>query len=114
MALSRKERYDLKQARRKQNRELRKHGLEVLQGEHWAKLDKSAQIGKLQRVAEREVRLRTSLNHTIDNGADAVERAAAAKAKRKLNVRWYNRGASSVVGYWDKSQKPGVCIQVQA
>lgn len=113
MALSRQERYELKQARRKQNRELRKHGLEVLQGEHWAKLDKSAQIGKLQRTAEREVRLRTSLNHTIDNGVGS-ERAAAAKVKRKLNDKWFNRSASSITGYWDKTQKPGVCIQVQA
>lgn len=113
MALSRQERYELKQARRKQNRELRKHGLEVLQGEHWAKLDKSAQIGKLQRTAEREVRLRTSLNHTIDNGAGS-ERAAAAKAKRKLNDKWFNRSVSSITGYWDNTQKPGVCIQVQA
>lgn len=112
MALSRQERYELKQARRKQNRELRKHGLEVLQGEHWAKLDKTAQIGKLQRTAEREVRLRTSLNHIIDTGV-ASERAAAAKAKRKLNNKWYNRGAASVVGYWDRTQKPGVCIQIQ-
>lgn len=113
MALSRKERYDLKQARRKQNRELRKHGLEVLQGEHWAKLDKSAQIGKLKRIAEREMRLRTSLNCTIDNGVGS-ERAAAAKAKRKLNDKWFNRSVSSITGYWDKTQKPGVCIQVQA
>lgn len=113
MALSRQERYELKQARRKQNRELRKHGLEVLQGEHWAKLDKSAQIGKLQRIAEREVRLRSHLNHTIDNGVGS-ERAAAAKAKRKLNDKWFNRSASSITGYWDKTQKPGVCIQVQA
>lgn len=113
MALSRKERYELKQARRKQNRELRKHGLEVLQGEHWAKLDKTAQIGKLQRIAEREVRLRQHLNNTADHGLDAAERAAAAEAKRKLNNKWYNRGAASVVGYWDKTQKPGVCIQIQ-
>lgn len=102
MALSRQERYELKQARRKQNRELRKHGLEVLQGEHWTKLDKSAQIGKLQRTAEREVRLRTSLNHTIDNGVGS-ERAAAAKAKRKLNDVWTNRHSQSLGDYW----KPG-------
>lgn len=99
MAMSRQERYELKQARRKQNRELRKHGLEVLQGEHWAKLDKSAQIGELQRTAEREVGLRTSLNHTIDNGVGS-ERAAAAKAKRKLNDVWTNRHARSLGDFW--------------
>lgn len=113
MAMSRQERYELKQARRKQNRELRKHGLEVLRGDHWAKLDKSAQIGKLQAIAEGEVRLRANLNHTIDTGSGA-ERAAAAKAKRKLNDKWFNRNVDSISGYWDKTQKPGVCVQIQA
>lgn len=90
-----KQKYDAKQARRKQNRALRRHGLETLpRGAHSmtpSKLVKRAQIGELQKRAEHDVRLRCKLSYDAD----------AAKAKRKLNDVWTNRNSRNLTGFWN-------------
>lgn len=99
-----KQKYDAKQARRKQNRALRKHGLETLPlGAHSttpSKLVKRAQIGELQKRAEHDVRLRCKLSHDAIHADTMNGRAAAAKAKRKLNDVWINRVSRNLTGFW--------------
>lgn len=111
-----KQKHDAKQLRRKQNRELRKQGLEVLVGNAASmiacRLTTGPQIGALKKRAEQDMRVRCVLSDRARNGADAAERAAAAKARRKLNNQWFDRGSSSIRGYWDASQKAGPCTQL--
>lgn len=99
-----KQKYDAKQARRKQNRALKRHGLEYLPlGAHTttsSKLVKGAQIGALQKRAEHDVRLRCKLGHDAIHADTMNERAAAAKAKRKLNDVWTNRFNRDLTGFW--------------
>lgn len=94
-----KQKYDAKQARRKQNRALRQHGLETLPlGAHSmtpSKLVKRAQIGELQKRAEHDVRLRCNLSEAAMAGVPG-----AAKAKRKLNDVWTNRVSRDLTGFW--------------
>lgn len=61
----------------------------------------SLDLGKMQNKAEHDVRLRCTLGNTARHGKDAAERAAAAKAKRKLNDTWTNRSAKSLAGFWN-------------
>lgn len=99
-----KQKYDAKQKRRKQNRALRKHGLELLpMGAHTttaSKLDRRAQIGAMQKRAEHDVRLRCKLSHNAIHADTMNERAAAAKAKRKLSDVWTNRVSRNLTGFW--------------
>ena len=99
-----KQKYDAKPARRKQTRALRKHGLETLPpGVHSmtpSKLDKRAQIGELQKRAEHDVRLRCKLSHDASHADTMNERAAAAKAKHRLNDVWTNRNQRSLGDFW--------------
>ena len=99
-----KQKYVAKQARRKQNRALRRHGLETLPlGAHLltpSKLVKRAQIGELQKRAEHDVRLRCKLGHDAQHATTLNERAAAAKAKRRLNDVWTNRNQRSLGDFW--------------
>lgn len=88
-----KQKYDAKQARRKQNRALRRHGLETLPlGAHSmtpSKLVKRAQIGELQKRAEHDVRLRSERS-----------RHGGCAAKDKLNDVWTNRVSRNLTGFW--------------
>lgn len=61
----------------------------------------SLDLGKLQNKAEHDVRQRCTLGNTARHGKDAGERAAAAKAKRKLNDTWTNRNSKSLTGFWN-------------
>lgn len=98
-----KAKYDAKQARRKQNRALRKQGLEVLMGTAAQMIKctttKGPQIGKLKKQAEADMRLRCNLNTEIDAGGQGA--AAARKAKRKLNDVWTNRRTNSLGEFWN-------------
>lgn len=100
-----KQKHDAKQLRRKQNRELRKQGLEVLVGNAASmiacRLTTGPQIGALKKRAEQDMRVRCVLSDRARNGTDAAERAAAAKAKRKLNDVWTNRNSKSLTGFWN-------------
>lgn len=100
-----KQKHDAKQLRRKQNRELRKQGLEVLVGNAASMIacrrTTGPQIGALKKRAEQDMRVRCALSDRARNGADAAERAAAAKAKRKLNDVWTNRTQRSLTGFWN-------------
>ena len=89
-----KQKYDAKQARRKQNRGLRKHGLEQLTATS-SRMVHESQIGKLQRRAEHDVRLRCNLSEAAIAGVPG-----AAKAKRKLNDVWTNRVSRNLTGFW--------------
>ena len=95
-----KQKYDAKQLRRKQNRALKRHGIESLPlGAHTttqSKVVKGAQIGALQKRAERDMRLRCKLSEAVLIGVPG-----AAKAKRKLNDTWTNRNAKSLAGFWN-------------
>ena len=95
-----KQKYDAKQLRRKQNRELRKQGLEVLVGNAAGMIacrrTTGPQIGKLQKRAEQDMRIRCSLSGMASSGD-----AAAAKAKRKLNDTWTNRYSKNLAGFWN-------------
>ena len=90
-----KQKHDAKQLRRKQNRALRKLGLEKLTATG-SRMVHEAQIGKLNRVAEREMRLRYKLGDMAAAGVPG-----AAKAKRKLNDVWTNRNSQSLKGFWN-------------
>ena len=100
-----KQKHDAKQLRRKQNRELRRQGLEVLVGNAASMIacrhTTGPQIGALKKRAEHDLRLRCALADTAQHGPDAAARAAAAKAKRKLNDVWTNRNAKSLAGFWN-------------
>lgn len=78
-----------RKARRRANRTQRQNG-----GPQLA-------LGKLQIAAEHDMRLRCTLAATAQHGKDAAERAAAARAKRKLNDVWTNRNAKSLAGFWN-------------
>lgn len=95
-----KQKYDAKQLRRKQNRKLRKHGLEVLVGNAASMVacrrTTGPQIGALQKRAEQDMRIRCALSDMARSGD-----AAAAKAKRKLNNTWTNRYSKSLPGFWN-------------
>ncbi len=95
-----KQKYDTKQARRKQNRGLRKHGLEQLTATS-SRMVHESQIGKLQKRAEHDIRLRCKLGHDTQHASTPNERAAAAKAKAKLNDVWINRVSRNLTGFWN-------------
>lgn len=67
--------------------------------------DKGMQLdlSAMQKRAEADTKLRCKLSHDAQHAASANERAAAAKAKRKLNDMWTNRRSLSLGDYW----KPG-------
>ena len=75
--------------RRKANRQMR--------ADKGMQLDLSA----MQKRAEADTKLRCKLSHDARHAASANERAAAAKAKRKLNDVWTNRNAKSLTGFWN-------------
>jgi hypothetical protein len=77
-----------RKARRRANRTQRQQG--------GAQLD----LTSMQKRAERDTKLRCTLLNTMLTG-DALERAAAAKAKRKLNDVWTNRRMQSLTGFWN-------------
>lgn len=54
----------------------------------------------LQKRAEHDVRLRCKLGHDAIHADTMNERAAAAKAKRKLNDVWTNRNQRSLGDFW--------------
>lgn len=74
--------------RRKANRQMR--------ADEGTRLDLSA----MQKRAEADTKLRCKLSHDARHAASANERAAAAKAKRKLNDVWTNRTNRSLGDYW--------------
>lgn len=74
--------------RRKANRQMR--------ADEGTQLDLSA----MQKRAEADTKLRCKLGHDARHAASANERAAAAKAKRKLNDVWTNRTSRSLGDYW--------------
>lgn len=76
-----------RKARRKASNKQRREGGEQLD------------LTGLQKRAERDIKLRCKLGHTILTG-DQSERSAAAKAKRKLNNTWTNRNTHSLTGFW--------------
>lgn len=55
----------------------------------------------LQKRAEHDVRLRCKLGHDAIHADTMNERAAAAKAKRKLNDVWTNRNSRNLTGFWN-------------
>lgn len=78
-----------KAQRRKSNRQQRREGGPMLD------------LCAMQKRAERDTKLRCKLSHDSMHAASANERAAAAKAKRKLNDVWTNRSAKSLTGFWN-------------
>lgn len=57
-------------------------------------------LGAMQKRAEHDVRLRCKLSHDAIHADTMNERAAAAKAKRKLNDVWTNRNQRSLGDFW--------------
>lgn len=58
-------------------------------------------LGAMQKRAEHDVRLRCKLSHDAIHADTLNERAAAAKAKRKLNDVWTNRNSRNLTGFWN-------------
>ncbi|CCE60757.1 hypothetical protein tf_01 [Pseudomonas phage tf] len=52
-----------------------------------------------------------SLNNDIDNGGSAG--LAAAKAKRVMNNKWYNRDNATSRGYYDTKAVHGKCVSIK-
>lgn len=61
-------------------------------------------LSAMQKRAEHDVRLRCKLGHDAQHATTPNERAAAAKAKRKLNDVWTDRVSRNLTGFWN----PGV------
>lgn len=57
-------------------------------------------LSAMQKRAEHDVRLRCKLSHDAIHADTMNERAAAAKAKRKLNDMWTNRNQRSLGDFW--------------
>ena len=57
-------------------------------------------LSAMQKRAEHDVRLRCKLSHDAIHADTMNERAAAAKAKRKLNDVWTNRNQRSLGDFW--------------
>ena len=57
-------------------------------------------LSAMQKRAEHDVRLRCKLSHDAVHADTMNERAAAAKAKRKLNDMWTNRNQRSLGDFW--------------
>lgn len=57
-------------------------------------------LSAMQKRAEHDVRLRCKLSHDAIHADTMNERAAAAKAKRKLNDTWTNRVNHNLAGFW--------------
>ena len=57
-------------------------------------------LSTIQKRAEADVRLRCKLSHDAIHAESVNERAAAAKAKRKLNDVWTNRVSRNLAGFW--------------
>ena len=80
------------------DRKLRRRANRTQRQDNGMQLD----LGKLQNKAEHDVRLRCKLGHDARYADSANERAAAAKAKRKLNDVWTNRTQRSLTGFWNQ------------
>lgn len=89
-----KQKYDAKQARRKQNRALRKHGLEKLTATG-SRMVYGPQIGQLKKRADKDLAIRRKLGDLAAQGVPG-----AAQAKRKLNDTWTNRYSNNLRGFW--------------
>lgn len=61
----------------------------------------SLDLSAMQKRAEHDVRLRCKLSHDAIHADTMNERAAAAKAKRKLNDVWTNRNSRNLTGFWN-------------
>lgn len=57
-------------------------------------------LSTMQKRAEHDVRLRCKLGHDAQHATTLNERAAAAKARRKLNDVWINRNSRDLTGFW--------------
>lgn len=57
-------------------------------------------LSEMQKRAEHDVRLRCKLSHDAIHADTMNERAAAAKAKRKLNDVWTKRNQRSLGDFW--------------
>lgn len=77
-----------RKARRKANRQQRAEG------------GRSIDLGKLQKRAESDTRVRCNLAEQAQHGTP-TERMAARKAKRALNDNWTNRYSQSLTGFWN-------------
>ena len=75
--------------RRKANRQQRREAAPTLD------------LCAMQKRAEHDVRLRCKLGHDALHADTMNERAAAAKAKRKLNDVWTNRNSRNLTGFWN-------------
>lgn len=61
----------------------------------------SLDLSAMQKRAEHDVRLRCKLSHDAIHADTMNERAAAAKAKRRLNDVWTNRVSRNLTGFWN-------------